>query len=222
MSYNRLRRLAGLNESFTNNARLNAEIEDQVATQTPGTQHHWMDLLEAIYQAGRNGISREQIASYLGSMYGHHAEWLESMLAELPAQFGNMVEVNGDRFVWKYPTANDLDLDEIDPKVRTAVGAQVNLSSRTMEVMRRLTQQHGSFTVADLARNVRAATGVPLALAVQFSDHMITQFRSMLRQQGDHYALIEEPPVRNADTMNFLRDLAKNPKHDLPDDDQPE
>lgn len=55
MSYNRLRRLAGLNESFTDNERMNHEIEDLIAQQQPGTHHRWSDLLEVIYGAGRHG-----------------------------------------------------------------------------------------------------------------------------------------------------------------------
>lgn len=224
MSYNRLRRLAGLNESFTDNERMNHEIEDLIAQQQPGTHHRWSDLLEVIYGAGRHGISREEIEARLEHMYGGLMDefgesGIDNMLDNLD-QFASLVEVDpdGEHFAWKYPTANDLADDEIDPHIHAAIGAQVNLSSQTMAMMRHLTQENGTFTATEIARRLHREAGLPAPMAVQFTEHMLTQFRSMLHQDGDRYAWIEEKPVTKDDTMAFLKGLAANPSHDLPPD----
>jgi len=215
MSLNRLRRLAGLKESFTDDPDINAAIEQGVAKQETGTQHQWMDVLETIYNAGRQGIADAEIAERVAAMYPSEfgPETLEDMLRVIAWRFENLVERHDDRLVWKYPAANDMDIEqEIDPATREAVGAQVNLASEAMALMRFLTQTNGSFTERNLAQLLTRRSHLPPEMAQQYAEHTIGHFQSMLTRVGDGYALREEEPESNAKTMDFLRDLANNPK----------
>lgn len=213
MSLNRLRRLAGLNESFTDDPDVNAAIEQRLAKQEPGTQHHWMDVLEIIYDAGRQGISGEEIAQRVAALYPDFGSTLTEMLQAIAHRFDNVVDRQGDRFVWRYPAANDMDIDnEVDAATRAAVGSQVNMASEAIALMRFLTQTHGSFTERNLAQLLTRRSRMPTEMAQQYADHIIGHFQSMLTRVGDGYAMREEEPESREKTMDFLRDLAKNPK----------
>ena len=213
MSFNRLRRLAGLNESFTDDPDVNAAIEQRVAKQEPGTQHQWMDVLEIIYDAGRQGISAEDIAQRVAAMYPDFGTTLKDMLMAIPHRFDNVVAQQGDRFVWKYPAANDMDIDnEVDAQTQAAVGAQVNMASEAIALMRFLTQTHGSFSERNLAQLLTRRSRMPPEMAAEYAAHIIGHFQSMLTRVGDGYAMREEEPESNERTMDFLRNLANNPK----------
>ena len=230
MSLNRLRRLAGLNESFTDDPKLNADIERNLALLPTGSQPIVMDVLETIYNAGQNGISVDDVVEQVKQLniheptgeYGELKAGVTAIVRHLLTSkrsifsnkerggFGDFIEQRNGKFFWK-STRNDMDLDtEVDPQTRAAVGSQVELTSKALEAMRMLTRTSGLFTERDLARYLVNHVNVPKEMAINFANHVIGQFRSMLTKVDGGYALHDETPTTRDDSMKLFRDLEAN------------
>jgi len=224
MSLNRLRRLAGLTESFTPDPELNAEIEREVNAQATGTRHDWMDILETIYDAGEHGISREEIADRMNGLNANKwrladGGYLEEMMNEIVHRFANMVEADHDleRFRWIGGSQAEPDIeDEVDPATRTAMGNQVTMSSHALAAMREMTASQNGFTAQELAQRLSQTIHLPPVVARQYAMHMIEQFRSMLGQEGERYVFREEPPQKT--DVQFFRDLEAQARRSPPPD----
>lgn len=84
--------------------------------------------------------------------------------------------------------------------------AQANFSLQLLEMMRHLTQLHGSFTKADMIQHLSQI--VPPAYASQKVDQVLRHFHSMLRSDGERYA-IRDDTQSITETMALFRNMAK-------------
>ncbi len=227
MSINRIRKLAGLKESITNDPEINAEIERRLASppselgfQPPA--HVWLDLLEIIQDGGRDGVSLNQIMDKMRKMNADDPGTLgiidyaiNSMLKYLPKMFDNVVRVD-NKGIFRWKTDEDRTYDETDPEIRNALASQVELTSITQDIMRRLTAEHGSFSEAELAENLKTRIG---PMATFYANHIIGQFRSMLLTVSPgRYAMMNEAPRTRDDSMDLFRDLEASARRNPPKD----
>jgi hypothetical protein len=219
MSISRLRKLAGLKESITDNPQVNAEIEHRLANPPPEMgytppQHWWLDLLEIIQDHGKNGVSPAFIAEKMREMNLNDTETLKilthavrTMLKYLPTMFDNVIRLDDKGwFHWRDPEQEFED--SIDPETRAAVGSQVDLTYTAMQLMRDMTSERGSFSESELAQRLSRQSQLSPQQSSHYANHVIGQFRSMLLSTAPgRYAMMQETPHTHDDSMNLFRDL---------------
>lgn len=77
-----------------------------------------------------------------------------------------------------------------------------------LETMRVLSQENGSFTVDELARELQAYLEISTRKAARMADHMLDRFANMLDRQGNGYRLRGVAGSMQT-PMNMLRGLAQ-------------
>ena len=77
-----------------------------------------------------------------------------------------------------------------------------------LAAMRVFSQENGSFTVEELARELQNHLEIPPKKAARMADHMLDRFSNMLDRQGNGYRLRGVPGSMQT-PMNLLRGLTQ-------------
>jgi hypothetical protein len=131
---------------------------------------------------------------------------MKDLLKSVVTQFKCCVQRAGDKlYVWN---DEERDLGDVPPEVAGAIRGQVQLASISMQLMRDL----GEFTIPQLATQIHDRTGLPLATASEFADHLVNQFHGgMVTPIGDGKFKVNVEPKKTADDhMDDLRNILKN------------
>ncbi len=108
MSFRRLRKLAGIRESITDDPSMNTRLEHRINIQEEGTHHFWMDMLEFIYNAG-HPVSVDEIKEHMHQLYGTESDAIfDKMLSEMYWRFDDFVNHNRSdgKYSWRTPESD--------------------------------------------------------------------------------------------------------------------
>ncbi len=215
MSNRRLRKLAGLTESISEDPAINRKIVAVTDRHSPEEQTKILDALEGVKDAGTKGISASDWATHVRNLHPDPDFKVGAFLTNVVKEFAFVIKRLAPKLYGWVETAPNDD-DDIDPAMKHAVRSQVDLTYDILETMREM----GEFTKTDLiARVGQSMPQVPRQQAAQFVDHLLGQFAASLQKIGpDRYRMKPEKPNTTGDSMNRFRDIA-NRYGAAPDDD---
>ena len=195
-----------IEESISDKPSVNAEIEKVLKTVEPADQTRMLDALDALKNAGDNGLSPTEWAAKVKELHTENDFSMKDLLKSVVTKFKCCVQRAGDKlYVWN---DEDKGLGDVDPEVANAVRGQVQLTSTSMQLMRDM----GEFTIPQLASQIHDRTGLPLSAATEFADHLVQQFHGgMITPIGDgKFKVNDEPKKTTDDHMDDLRNMLKN------------
>lgn len=195
-----------IEESISDKPSVNAEIETVLKTFEPAEQTRVLDALEALKNAGDNGLSPTEWATKVKELHTENDFSMKDLLKGVVTKFKCCVQRAGDKlYVWN---EEERGLGDVDPEVANAVRGQVQLTSTSMQLMRDM----GEFTIPQLASQIHNRTGLPLSTATEFADHLVQQFHGgMITPIGDGKFRVNAEPKKTADDhMDDLRNMLKN------------
>lgn len=217
MDINRLRRLAGfkakiLNESISQDPATNAKIEELMVGMEPERQSKYLTALEALQNAGRDGLTgKEWVASYKKMRLPDiEADASATVVTCARMFFGTVVEkiggslADGDRYRWIIDGTSDVPQD-----LRNAIEKHVNLTSELMKHA----QNAESFSQRSLARvamRVGLDSNTAMLAAITFLNHHPGMFTAL---GGGDYEIKEEfrkKKMSKGDYSQMFKDIANN------------
>jgi hypothetical protein len=205
MSLRRIRQLAGLNESITDDPALNSEIERRLDALPSDIRTPVLDALDVLYNAG-HPLTLQDWAETIRQINGDPDMPMKDVLKTTVTQFPICVSKTAPgTYEWKVVQSSDSE--DIDPQTAMALHSHVGITQAALQVMRHL----GSFTVDELKAALSRAIHAPPQVVDEFVNHLMTTFGSMLDQQGNRYTLKIDPIQTRDMTMQNLRNLANRP-----------
>ncbi len=213
MSLRRIRKLAGLKESFTPDPELNDQIEAKIDVQPPETRNIWMDVLEFIYD--KRTVSRKEISDHLQSLHdiNENPSMFANVINSVEKVFGDLVKKDGNNYKWDMSTGEDIDDSDVDPRIKAAIGGQIDATYTALEIMRDLTARRAGFTIDELTHQLSNRLHLPANIVTDFVEHIMTQFQSMLVKTGNRYVIKSDRRPTRDDNMSLFRELEKNAKN---------
>lgn len=193
-----------LRESISDKPGTNAQIEKILQKHAPAEQTRILDALEALQQAGPDGLSPMGWATKVKELHPEGDFSMPDLLKGVVKEFGCCVRRAGEKqYVWDDA---DRGIDDVAPEVRDAVSTQVKLSKVAMELMDKL----GEFTANDVATKLNQRTGMPVDHALNYAQHMIDQFigTKISDLGGGRYKVNVEPKNTADSQIDNLKRLA--------------
>lgn len=195
-----------LEESISDKPSVNAEIEKILDAHDPAEQTRILDALESLKNAGDAGLSPNEWATKVQELHPDGGFSMKDLLKGVVTNFKCCVQRAGDKlYVWN---DGDRGLGDVDPMIAGAIKGQVQLASISMQLMRSL----GEFAIPQLATQIHNRTGLPLAAASEFADHLVNQFKGgMVVPIGDGRFRVNVEKIKTTDDhMDDLRNILKN------------
>lgn len=193
-------------ESISDRPSINFRIERELKKHDPAMQTRILDALEAVKDAGPDGISVKDWADAIKMLYPDDEHPVADLLRTVVGKFSCCIQRLGDkRYGW---VENDNDAGAAVPQgVEDAMGDQVRLTSIALKTMREL----GEFTVVELASAIARKSGMPISSAVGFAQHIIKQFigGTLATIGNDRYKVKGEQKKTASDHVAGLKDLLR-------------
>ena len=195
-----------LKESIADKPSINFQIERQLKKHDPAMQTRILDALEAVKNAGADGIAVADWANHIRSLYPDEDFSVGDLLKTVVGNFKCCVDRVGDkRYGW-----HEEDRDggaDVPQGVQQSIDAQMRVTKVAMTAMREL----GEFTAVDLASAIAQKTGMPISSAIGFAQHIIKQFigGTLATIGNDRYKIKSDRPKTADDQVNALKDLLK-------------
>ena len=195
-----------LRESISDRPSINFQIERELKKHDPAMQTRILDALEAVKDAGPDGISVKDWASRIRMLHPDEDHPVADLLRAVVGKFTCCIERLGDkRYGW---AENDNDAGAAVPQgVQDAMGDQVRLTSIALKTIREL----GEFTLVELASAIARKTGMPISSAVGFAQHIIKQFigGTLATIGNDRYKVKSEQQKKSDEHVDELKDLLR-------------
>jgi hypothetical protein len=196
MNLRRIKKLAGLSETITDDSQLNSRIEHTLKSAGADTPAGILDALEILYN------SPEPISA---------RTWADQVKALHPDQDPAVILTQTRRlFPWLAErTTNNLYqwhvVNELDPTYN-AIHNQITLTNVAQDTMKRL----GTFTAEKLAIQVSQQLGVPQHSIMGWIEHLLSNFPSKITKIGNQYTYADSTGTNRDSNMDMLRRLAGN------------
>lgn len=193
-------------ESIADSPTMNHRIERALKNLAPADQTRTLDALEAVKNAGTNGITPSAWAAAVKSLHPDDDFNMPELLKSTVRNFGFVVKRIGDKlYAWSEEDTND---DDYDPDTVAAVRGQVGLSKMAVQAMKDL----GEFDKNDLGKSISSMTGMPIEAATEYADHVMGQFIGGMLEKiaPGRYRVKAEEPKTAADHMAMFRDMLKD------------
>jgi len=196
-----------LRESISDRPSINFQIERELKKHAPAMQTRILDALEAVKDAGSDGISVKDWADRIRMLHPEDDTPVVDLLRTVVGKFGCCVQRLGDKRYGWVETDNEAGA-AVPQGVQDAMGDQVRLTSIALKTMREL----GEFTADELAAAVARKSGMPIPSAVAFAQHIIKQFigGTLATIGNDRYKVKGEQKKNAADHVAGLKDLLRN------------
>jgi len=195
-----------LRESISDRPSINFQIERELKKHAPAMQTRILDALEAVKDAGDEGISVKEWADRIRMLHPDDDHPVADLLRAVVGKFGCCIERLGDkRYGW---SEKDNDAGAAVPQgVQDAMGDQVRLTSIALKTIREL----GEFTLVELASAIARKSGMPISSAVAFAQHIIKQFigGTLATIGNDRYKVKGEEKKSAADHVAGLKDMLR-------------
>ena len=193
-------------ESISDRPSINFQIERELKKHDPAMQTRILDALEAVKDAGPDGISVKDWAIRIRMLHPDEDHPVADLLRAVVGKFGCCIERLGDkRYGW---VENDNEAGAAVPQgVQDAMGDQVRLTSIALKTIREL----GEFTLVELASAIARKTGMPISSAVGFAQHIIKQFigGTLATIGNDRYKVKSEQKKTSDEHVDDLKDLLR-------------
>lgn len=195
-----------VNESIADKPSINFQIERQLKKHDPETQTRILDALEAVKNAGEQGIAVADWANHIRTLYPDSDFSIGDLLKTVVANFKCCVDRVGDkRYGW-----HEEDRDggaDVPQGVQQSIDSQMRVTKIAMNAMKQL----GEFTAVELASEIASKTGMPISSAIGFAQHIIKQFigGTLATIGNDRYKVKSEKPKTADDQVNALKDLLR-------------
>ena len=192
------------NESISDKQAINFQIENILKKYKPAEQTRILDALEALQQAGKNGLSPADWAAKVKELHPDNDFKMSDLLSNTVKNFQCCVKRLGPGiYAWD---DSDRGIEDVSPETRDALSSQIRLSNLVLQVMTHM----GEFTLPDVAQTISQRTGMPLNMASEYAKHIIDQFRgSKISDLGNgEYKVNVEPKNTADDQIANLKRLA--------------
>jgi len=193
-------------ESISDRPSINFKIERELKKHDPAMQTRILDALEAVKDAGPDGITVKEWANRIRMLHPDEDHPVADLLRAVVGKFDCCIERLGDkRYGW---AENDNDAGAAVPQgVQDAMGDQVRLTSIALKTVREL----GEFTLVELASAIARKTGMPISSAVGFAQHIIKQFigGTLATIGNDRYKVKAEQKKTSDEHVDDLKDLLR-------------
>lgn len=193
-------------ESISDKPSINAQIEKLLAKHDPATQTRLLDALEALKNAGPDGLSPNDWASAVKLLHREGDYSMKDLLTTVAKEFKCCVRrVGTGMYAWD---DSDRELGDLPPGLDAAMHGSIQLSDIGMKAIEEL----GEFTISELAANISAKTGMPQQAAEAFAEHLVQQFMGgTITSTGDgKFKVNAEKSKTSADHMADLKSLLRN------------
>lgn len=215
ISFRRLRKLAGLKESITDDVGLNSEIDRRLTALPKEIQMPVLDALDVLQAAGAKGLTLSNWADTIRRMYGNSEMSMGEILKTAVSSFPNVVKKLAPKhYAWHVMSANqtsDDPLNDVHGDMFSAhTDAIIRLKERAFALIR---SNGGRFTAQELKDRLG-----PRNLGKPFIDNFVANFiesfRGSMTKDGDTYTMQLEPPESREHTMQHFRDIVAKPRKD--------
>lgn len=195
-----------LKESVADKAVVNKKIEKVLKNFSPAEQTRYLDALEAVKNAGPNGISPVDWGKAIVDLHPTNDYNLTELLKSTVKNFGFVVKRIGEK-LYAWIESDDENLN-VDPATADAISKQLVLGKTAVRIMKEL----GEFSKEEFGNAIADHTGLPLAQAVFYAEHIMNQFMGgMIEKVGqDRYKVKIEEPKTSDDHINDLKKLLRN------------
>lgn len=194
------RRMATDNSEIENNGL----IQQRLARLTHRSL--WLEALSAVLHAGASGIGQKTLMRRI-ALRNKGTTIANTVAENLSQEFHEVVrQDHRNRFYWREP---EPDIEGMNPSARILIETTVSLIYTTQQIMRRLTQEHGTFTAEDVVE----AVAVYLDADEQAISERVTgivQRSGFLCAHCDDGLRVQEPiPVTRKQNITLFRDLTR-------------
>src|SRR5574343_239347 len=195
-----------IKDSVADRPSTNIRIERLLSDRSKDEQIRILDALEIVKDRGPSGITVSEWADLVRQLHPEEDYSLKDLLRSVVKDFGCCVKRIGDKqYGWD---ESDRDIAQVSPQMQQAVHGQIEMTSAAMALIREMKR----FTKNELASRLASATGMPNQYAVMFADHVLSQFvgGTLKRVGPDTYEVIDEKKPTNQDSVDALKNIAKN------------
>jgi hypothetical protein len=193
-------------ESISDKPSINAQIEKLLAKHDPAAQTRLLDALEALKNAGPDGLSPTDWAAAVKLLHSEGDYSMKDLLTTAAKEFKCCVRrIGAGMYAWD---DSDRELGDLPPGLDAAMHGSIQLSDIGMKAMEEL----GEFTIGELAAKISAKTGMPQQQAAAFAEHLVQQFMGgTITSTGDgKFKVNVEQPKTSANHMDDLKSLLRN------------
>lgn len=217
MNLNRFRKLAGLPliESIADNPEDNEMIEFIMAQEglTPDQQSKYLDALEVLKNAGKNGlVAPAWVSAYKALRSDDDAK--DIVIAAAKLFYNKFVYKNGSVYYWDTAVPEENE-DGIDDFTRQAVTAHVDLTYDLIKAC----EDMDTVSIRSLSRLVmNRMHGVDPVIAQQVALQFLDAHRGMFKPLGDGVyevnILDKKKPRGTTDYSSMFKDIANKAAKD--------
>jgi hypothetical protein len=192
MNLRRIKTLAGLAETITNDAEQNDRINTLLQTLPQDLRTPVLDALEIVYMAGQPITIVDWAAKFKQLNPQHDPAETLKLTAKTFQHF--IKRVAPKTYAWEpsNPMLDDPEYQQISPAV--------DLAHTVTQTMRELE----TFTLDELAQTVAQQLAVDPNMVRHYVNYVIQQFSGSITKQGDRYTWTNEPKTSGIDTIKNL------------------